>query len=209
MRNTIAQSKQQGFILFVALIALLFITMAAVGLVRSTDTATQVASSLSFKQGATNDAEIAVNAAITWLAAQSQTSLASNNANAGYYATQLSTVDFTGQQTPGTSSDDVNWSGSGAGVRAALVNAGAADTNTGNSYAYIISRLCDQADMTINNPANSCLTNETSSSGSSTYGGSRYGNRTVTSSLQGYYKVVVRVSGPKNTVSFIESVLVL
>lgn len=201
-------ARQQGFILFIALIALLFITMAAVSLVRSTDTATQMASSLSFKQGATNDAEIAVNAAITWLASQSQSTLASNDANSGYYATQLTNVDFTGQQTPTITADDVNWTGTGAGVRAALVNSGAVDSVTGNSYAYIISRLCDQAGMTINNPLNSCLTNETTSSGSSTYGGSRYGSRTVTSSLQGYYKVVVRVSGPRNTVSFIESVLI-
>src|SRR4051794_33864237 len=49
----IAHRRQQGVVLLIALIVLVAMTLAGIGLVRSVDTGNMVAGNLAFKQGAT------------------------------------------------------------------------------------------------------------------------------------------------------------
>ena len=58
---------QQGIVLFIALIALVVMSLAAVALIRSVDTNTLIAGNLSFKQAATTSADAGVEAAISQL----------------------------------------------------------------------------------------------------------------------------------------------
>jgi Tfp pilus assembly protein PilX len=71
-------TKQQGMVLFFALIALVVMSLAAVALIRSVDTNTMIAGNLGFKQSATVSADSGVETAIDWLGAN-QTILTANN----------------------------------------------------------------------------------------------------------------------------------
>ena len=59
--------QQRGVVLFLALIALAILSLAAVALIRSVDTNTLIAGNLSFKQAATTSADAGTEAAITML----------------------------------------------------------------------------------------------------------------------------------------------
>ena len=59
--------QQRGVVLFLALIALVIMSLAAVALIRSVDTNTLIAGNLSFKQAATTSADAGTEAAIAML----------------------------------------------------------------------------------------------------------------------------------------------
>ena len=60
--------KQRGVVLFLTLVALLAMSLAAVALIRSVDTSTLIAGNLAFKQSAMSSANGAVELPITgWL----------------------------------------------------------------------------------------------------------------------------------------------
>src|SRR5437879_13137562 len=59
--------RQRGVTLFIALIVLVAMTMAAVAMMRSVDTATVVAGDIGFRQSAVNAADQGVQAAYAWL----------------------------------------------------------------------------------------------------------------------------------------------
>src|SRR5665647_88236 len=79
--------KQHGVVLFIALIALVVLSLAAVALIRSVDTNTLIAGNLAFKQSATISADSGLETAITWLGNQASATLEADSAAAGYYAT--------------------------------------------------------------------------------------------------------------------------
>src|SRR5450759_2125205 len=82
--------KQRGVVLFIALMALVAMSLAAVALIRSVDTNTIIAGNLAFKQAATAAADSGLESAITWLASTSIANASSLNADVtanGYYAT--------------------------------------------------------------------------------------------------------------------------
>ena len=63
----LAYHAEKGVVLFIALIALVVMSLAAVALIRSVDTNTLIAGNLGFKQSATVSADSGVETAITWL----------------------------------------------------------------------------------------------------------------------------------------------
>src|SRR5256885_15968678 len=65
--------RQRGVTLFIALIVLVAMTMAAVAMMRSVDTATVVAGNIGFRQSAVNAADQGVQAAYAWLGATFKT----------------------------------------------------------------------------------------------------------------------------------------
>src|SRR3546814_10518494 len=90
------QHKQQGVVLFIALIVLVAMTIAGIALVRSVDTSNLIAGNLAFKQGATLSAEGGAEKAIEWLTSRNGSlELYTPERAAGYYATSQSTLDTT------------------------------------------------------------------------------------------------------------------
>src|SRR2546423_4728532 len=61
--------RQRGVTLFIALIVVVAMTMAAVAMMRSVDTATVVAGNIGFRQSAVNAADQGVQAAYAWIGA--------------------------------------------------------------------------------------------------------------------------------------------
>lgn len=193
--------RQQGVVLVVTLIVLVAMTLAGVALMRSVDTSTVIAGNLSFKQSATASGDAGVEQAITWLTANTG-ALEQDAAGNGYYATSQNALDLTGNKTPGDDRDDLDWSSSGSAKALAKDNAG-------NQVTYVIHRMCDNA-----GPLNgaTCATAETVMGGSS-QGSSRQmltyqpGAWDGTVANRGFYRITARVTGPRNTTSFIQVVV--
>ena len=106
---TARRKRQEGLVLFIALIVLVAMTLAGIALMRGVDTGTVIASNLAFKQTTTSVADVGVETARTWLLAQAATSLYNDNTSSGtaYYATMQSNLDLLGND-PGKT--DYNWS---------------------------------------------------------------------------------------------------
>jgi type IV pilus assembly protein PilX len=205
MRRPPARRAQSGVILFIALIVLVAMTLAGIALMRSVDTNVLVAGNLAFRQGATLAGDWGIEEARAWLNANGGTTLYTSQpgiANGtSYYANFQSGVDLVGV---GTASDDFNWTGGGSPAR----NLGT--DSAGNEVRYIIHRLC-QFDGDPNSAAANCV--KFSSSGGSgaastgTKGVVGYGTAALPGVSAVYYRVTVRVSGPRNTLSFVQAIL--
>lgn len=186
--------RQRGLVLFMALIALVAMSLAAVALVRSVDTSTIIAGNLAFKQSATTSGDGGLESAIAWLAATSTANAAKNpmtdgtyplNSDIlteGYYSTADPTLNLTADSTWGSGiSKD-------AGVDA-----------TGNSIRYIIQRMCRNTGLV--STAN-CLF----SSSASADGEHLAGELSLSSGGgSAMFRITARVTGPRNTVSYIQA----
>jgi Tfp pilus assembly protein PilX len=201
--------RQKGVVLFIALIVLVAMTLAGIGLVRSVDTGNLVAGNMAFKQGATLAGDAGTEQAILWLSPlNGSATLYTNNAAAGYYATSQSTLDPTNRNstasTPAVDWEDNNCSGLTFSV---CVKPAPAISVGDNTVSYIIHRLC-AVESDPNGVGNTCVTYQSSSSASPKRSGMNYNNNKRFEPLPGpYYRIVSRVMGPRNTVSFVEAMI--
>lgn len=193
--------KQGGVVLPITLIVLVAMTLAAVAMMRSVDTSSVIAGNLAFRQSATASGDNGVEAAIVWLKANNGALTQDSPAN-GYYATRQDALDMTGNRSAATS-DNLNW-GSSSAVKSLAVD------SAGNQVAYVIHRMCDSA-----GPLNSatCSTQqgikEGSSKGSSRQMQSYQEGAWDDVSNRGYYRITARVTGPRNTTSYVQAVVVI
>ncbi len=186
---------QRGVVLFTALIVLVAMTLAGIALMRRVDTGTIIAGNLAFRQTATHVADFGVEAARAWLTSTSTSLFADSSANA-YFATWQESIDLLGND-PGKT--DYNWS-------TAIATTGAFAAPTGYTVRYVIHRLCEAAGDPTGSSANCVKTNVTSSSTSTgTKGAAAYGSYAITVPTAALYRITVRVEGPRNTLSFIQS----
>src|SRR5450432_280608 len=137
--NAIGGRRQGGVVLLIALIVLVAMTLAGIGMMRSIDAGTLVAGNIGFREAAVATADSGVEAARTWLIANVN-SLNTDNAAMGYYSTRQDSLDFTGNMTEG-GHDGVNWGGSDPNQPVSAFTLGTVDTS-GNTVYYLINRLC-------------------------------------------------------------------
>jgi type IV pilus assembly protein PilX len=195
--------KQRGLSLLIVLLALIAMSLAGLALVRSVDTTTLVAGNLAFRQSATISAETGVEAAIGYLRGTTTAALQSDGS--GYYAKlPAAAIDFTGNATA-SAADDFDWS------KATSVGTDAA----GNSAAYVIHRLCDAANGGPIDPA-TCTTAPAQAAAVASEGGlvsgATYRDPTLTgppATAGGLYRITVRVTGPKHTVSYVQVIVIV
>jgi Tfp pilus assembly protein PilX len=195
----VPRKAQRGVILFVALIVLVAMTLTGIALIRSVDTNVLVAGNLAFRQGATAAADWGIEAARTYL----KTTLAANksvldgdNPAAAYYATWQTGLDMVG-----TTTSPFNWSGASQ-----LVGTDSA----GNEVRYVLHRMCEASGATT--AANANCVKASGSGGATGADGSTkatvsYSALALPSSTVVYYRVTVRVLGPRNTLSFVQAML--
>ena len=187
--------RQRGVVLIIALIVLVAMALAGIALVRSVDVTTQVAGNLAFRQAGVQASDAGVELARKWLMAP-PASLQQDIAPS-YYASWIGGV---------TSNPAVfdpatfYW----AGKTELPIDA------AGNTVAYVVHRMCElPGDPAL--AATNCLTAPTSASGNSNQikGGGEFGcvGTTCNASSNPYYRITVRVSGPRNTVTYIQSVI--
>jgi len=198
--------QQRGVVLFLALIALAILSLAAVALIRSVDTNTLIAGNLSFKQAATTSADAGTEAAITMLLGMRDSS-----ANAGknvlmdathtFNITDLATrPGYYSNADPALSlSASSTWSGNNR------VSVGT--DNSGNAIEYIIQRMCRNANVAISTA--DCLFSQATEDGnghnSPLYSDVCDGPNCPAAGQTPQVRVTVRVTGPKNTVSYVQA----
>ncbi|WP_245234302.1 pilus assembly PilX family protein [Methylotenera oryzisoli] len=188
--------KQSGVVLFFALMALVVMSLAAVALIRSVDTNTLIAGNLAFKQSATASADTGVETAIKWLAANQTALLNNDSVNNGYYASPQD--DAKARFTTGSSL------ATGTGISAGK------DTS-GNTISYVVERMCVAGTVLpttgLYKAKDKCLLGAASTRPSSQttkeYGTA--GGNLSSSGDQPMYRVTVRVTGPRNTLSFTQA----
>jgi type IV pilus assembly protein PilX len=178
---------QRGVSLIIALIALVALTLAGLALMRSADTSNVISGNLAFREATVQATDVGVETALTALATIATTA-PDANAPAGcaagtcnYYPTM---------QTPVT----------GAGVPTVIDWTAVPSTTLDSSYAvqYVIDRLCD-GPTPVTDIAAKCMNLAGTSVGSK-----KAGAVSFTSANQVYYRVLVRVTGPRNAVSIVQ-----
>lgn len=191
-------SRQRGVTLFIALISLVIMTLAAIGLMRSMGTSIFIAGNMAFKQSATYAGDRGVELALVWLAAQSGGALEADIPAAGYIANR---------QDPGVGESwDAFWNGTLAGGNLVFSVTDTALDTSGNAVAYVIQRMCATAGAATA-VATACSINL---SGSTSSGNSMSaGTVTLQGSGQVYYRVTVKTTGPRNTTSYIQTMVLL
>lgn len=192
-------SPQAGVVLFFALVVLVLMMLAAIALMRSTLSTNLVAGNLVQQQAATVSADRGVETAVNWLE--------SNNSGTALHTSKAAATDPVRyaalRQDPGPAQSwDDFWTA--ALVPAGLVNTLPADA-AGISVTYVIQRLCNaQGDPAAGSgcelsPAIAAASN--SSKGAGVVGLSATG--------QVYYRITVRATGPRNTVSFVQAIVAM
>ncbi len=196
-------SRQRGVVLFLALIILLAMSMAAISMFRSVDTGSMVAGNLAFKQSALLSADGAVEQARIWVMGNITSLNADNPAN-GYYASRQDSLDLLGTRTPGNYVDDVDWDGknTAAATKAFVLPV---DAVSGNQVSYIIHRLCDITGS-VNAAAQACVVASSASEGS-TQGAVDYSRQPLTSTNAPYFRITARILGPRQTVSYVQTTI--
>lgn len=86
MKNCSCSSKEEGAVLFVALIALVVMMLGVMAMYRSIDSSTGVAGNIGFRQQGVAVTDTGVEFAINWLSTAGN--LEAHSAADGYYATQ-------------------------------------------------------------------------------------------------------------------------
>jgi len=195
--------KQSGVALAVTLIMLVVMTLGAIAMVRSMDTTTLIAGNLAFRQGATYAADVGVENAMNWLATASVDTLTCGAATssvascpAGYKSNGGNAED----SPSATQTWDQFWV-------ASITNPTTLDADAaGNTVSWFIHRLCTGSGALTAFGSN-CV--ETPSIASSGGYAKRAGATKYQSSSQVYYRVTVRVTGKKNTVSYVQAIIAL
>ena len=201
--------KQTGVVLFIALIALVAMTLAAIALARSISTGNAVAGNLAFKQGATAASDRAVEAAITALTVIADKPPSFNDIDAsGYYSTNQDNLDMTGSKNDPAKSR-VDWDGNSCnGTTPTQCIQAAAEIGLGNGYfsRHVIHRLCSIPGASDSNNCSIYTPPDTADDGKGALcvGGCP---KAFTSLTSVYYRITTRVTGPRNTTSFVETIV--
>lgn len=185
--------KQKGVVMVIALIVLVCMTLAAIGMSRSIDTGNLVAGNLAFKQATISSADLGIASAYTWLSSNSAgTALQNSDGTNGYYSS-----------SPGV---EPNWYDMSNWGSAFVINGGVPD-NAGNVVRYVVHRMCTEPNTSYNG-SNSGVVNQcalTFPTGGAISGGSMSVGSTQFQGIpQLYYRVTVRVDGPHSTVSVVQ-----
>lgn len=195
MRNCLDIIKyQHGVVLFVALIALVVMSLAAVALIRSVDTNTLITGNLSFKQSSVIAADQGIEEAITRLNAQAVANadvLNTSSAANGYFATFL--APSPNLDDLAVLKDDATWAANSVSV---------ASVGSEN-IRIIVQRMCRNE---LAPAKETCLFGEDEvGTGSKGVKDATEAGAKVSGAQSPMYRVTVRSVGPKNTVSYTQA----
>jgi type IV pilus assembly protein PilX len=184
--------SQHGVVLLISLIVLVAMTLSALALIRSVNTTNLIAGNLSFRESAVQAGERSTETVLAnWLTPNATgTALHNHSAANGYRALRA-------DPAAGTS-----WDAFWNTALAAQSTTGAMDA-AGMTVAYVVHRMCDG----VGAPH---LVNCSKSPTATNVGGSQSaGGISPITSSQVYYRITTRITGPRNTVAYIQTVLAL
>ena len=210
---------QRGASLIFALITLVSMMLAAIALVRSVGSTSQILGNIGFQQDATAAADQASRTATDWIVAQTDWSTSSTatsvaTTNTGFYANvDNALLDATGRQiaSPLSTRKLVNWDNDSCA--AAVAEGGTCTyhpkdlgTINSNKVSYVIFRLCQNTGSLTGNTCALPLT--ATATGGNNNGAVDAGNVPGGGTATGqYFRIVVRVVGFRDTTSFTETIV--
>ena len=197
--------SERGVVLLVALIILVALTLAGVALIRSVDTANIIAGNLSFRESAVHSGERGTEAARATIQGGG-TALYEHGADGSGYRASIPVPDFS------SASVDEFWR-STLSAQSVLAPPPAgttcpSDANADqacNSVRYVIHRLCEGTGAP-HMPTANCAKPPASAN---TGGSFSAGGPAQIASNQVYYRITTRITGPRNTVAYLQTVVAL
>lgn len=209
-----ALSRQRGLSMAVVLMSLVVMGLAAVGLTRMVDTGTLIIGNLAFKQNTTASTDRGMEAALNYLRVTEQNNPAALFADiptSGYYASARPLLDATWSEDganrflPGW--NDTTCAGATGTVTECLETAGENQEQNGNQVRYLIMRLCetpgDHTQWTVR-----CVRPLANQADYARPAGALDVNNVwagMGSAPSPVYRVIVRATGPRNTVSYTDT----
>jgi hypothetical protein len=197
-RAAFGQRREHGVVLFIALLVMVALSLAAIALIRSADTATIVAGNLAFKQSAAASVDRSVETAVQLLfdPATSTPLIGNttvNNSTYNYFACVQ--ADGGGCLPAGSPIPE---------IPAVLITKTGLTPLTpdlsGNTSYYVIERMCDSAGPAVAASCNMSLAGMGAAAGTQHYQALQIAGGT-------FYRVTVRVEGPRNTVQYAQAML--
>ena len=194
--STSGSGRQRGIVVFVALISVVLMSLAAVGLMRSVHTNTMVVGNLAFRQAAQAMATSAVERALYDMFAPTRTiadpELKSNDLTRNYYATLQLGQDQYG--VPAALQGNL----SGYAVTQVIT-----DSVTGNTARYIVERMCDDDAAGLAASMKDCEMIPPKQS----FAKETELKKGIPLPRIPYYRMTVRVDGPGNSVAYSQAML--
>jgi hypothetical protein len=187
------RAQQNGVVLFVALIAMVVLSLAGVALLRATDAGTSVAGNLAFRQSSMALINIAVEQATDDLFYHHNIADTTIDDTAHNYYATLQPIWVGG--VPGVPPDLKKGSYPGAFQKIT-------DANTGNTATWVIERLCTiDGDPLVNIGRCDVLLPKISPGKTTMKGGGPPVNP------QPIFRQTIRIDGPSNTVTYAQAML--
>lgn len=206
--------RERGAALFISLIALVFMLLGGLALVRSVDTSNLIAGNLAFKQATVQASDAGVAGALSLLNGSIAGVSEEANFPAGCNAVAPTTCRYfalrQAEDAVGVPAAVGDWSGvpcfyNDSSLPAGCPAAGSALVATvplGYSYQVVVERLCTGA-LPVTDIQGKCFTTQASGGGSKRAGAVGV----FTSSNEVFYRANVRVSGPRNTRTQVQAIL--
>jgi len=188
-----AAACERGYMVPVVLIALVAMLVSGIALVRSMDTHQTIAGNLAFRSATVHSSDRGVQSAVIWLSSQADTAVLNANAPAsGYYAVAI----------------EPNWDDPEFWAHCANCTVTPAGGDAaGNTINWVVHRMCT-AQLDPNDANNQCA--RLSASSPAATGGSFASDAVnFSGASQHYYRITVRVLGPRNTSTLVQSFVVL
>lgn len=202
--------------MFIALLVMVALSLAGIALIRSADTATIVAGNLAFKQSAVNAVDRSIEHAIKALFDPNANPALSNpsipdrtihHPERNYFACVrndagtdcLRAVDPNGP-IPEIPAVLLTHAAAAAFTAAADPTAVVPDDGAGNITHYVIERMCANAGPALGSNCNLASAGLGADAGTQHYEG-------LVRPGDAYYRVTVRVEGPRNTVAYAQAIL--
>lgn len=187
-----SRRHQRGVVLIITLVVLVAMTLAAIALARSIDTTNIIAGNLAFKHTATLGADAGIEHAVNIL-------LPSLVGQTNCGVTSVCPQGYSSWRQPMQEPPYTSWDGYWDGVKGRAITLN--DPITGNTVSYFVEAMCN------NNGQLHCLKSPPMVNGCN--GSCLNAQCTCGSTQRDYYRVTVRVSGPRNTVSFTQAIIAM
>jgi len=191
-----SRSNQKGVTLLITLIVLVAMTMAAISLMRSVDTTNIIAGNLAFQQAAAHAADAGHEEAALVL-------LPSIVADHKLGCTTDCPQGYIAWRDPQQEPPLVSWEAYWNSVEGSKVTL-ATDAFSGNTVSYVVESMCDGVGQT-----GECMKAPPSMSGNCSGSDLGAGNQQCIAITRRYFRVTSRVQGPRNTVSYVQTMLAM
>lgn len=198
---------QRGVVMFIALLVMVALSLAGIALIRSADTATVVAGNLAFKQAAVYAVDRSVEQAINALffpdGAPVIGDKTTDNPGQNYYACVRNAAGSGCigpaepiPEIPAALANKAAFDAAGLNTAQVDANKDAAD----NKAYFVIERLCTTPGPAVGTSCNVSAAAMGADAGTQHYQG-------LVRSGDAFYRVTVRVEGPRNTVAYAQAIL--